>query len=289
MSKNKPIPAAAGEMVKRARAGGIEVTEKLIESYCGLVGRVKLTKPGDPAPFLTIYIGEGRHGSKRRTVAYLESSGRITQRLADRALRVVLRQIKTEQAQRDALDEHELLACDGPDGCGAVYADSMNHTQGDHNARRDAQVRLQYPELPTDAARILHAATSAGIEVNRGPVSFALRHPGEARILVVHGAAHIAQRSQIARDGAVPRALSASAVLYGIEQHALHSRRTAPHINTAELVRRSQEWMPVVSRKRIAEQQRVGRVLRPENAQDSTQWRCRDCGRLAGPDESCGC
>lgn len=265
MSKSKPIPAVAGEMVERARRGGCEVIETLQESHGGLIGSVKLRKPSDPAPFLVIYIGERSWSSKRRPVAYIESSGRVTQRLANRALRVVLREIKAENEQAARTDERkaaieeiaarhpELLTCDGPDGCGATYVDSMNHTRGEHDRRRNEQVAEQYPELPCDAARILHAATAAGIEVSRGPVSFALRHPDEAQILVVHDGRE--PRSRIARDGLVPQALSASAVLYGIEQHALRARlhpRVVAIATSAALVYRSQHVAPRVSAASVA-------------------------------------
>lgn len=100
---NKAIPSVAGEMVERARKGGVLVTEHLTASPWGLVGLVDLKAPGETREFLTIYVGHPAAGSKRRRVSYVESSGQLTQRLADRALRTVLRQLAREHAERQRL------------------------------------------------------------------------------------------------------------------------------------------------------------------------------------------
>lgn len=61
------------------------------------------------------------------------------------------------------------------------------------------------------------------------------------------------------------------------------SKPIPPAVATsAAMIYRSQHQMPIVSAHSRA-------MLAAALAEDSTQWRCADCGRLAGPDEPCGC
>lgn len=162
------IPASAQALIDRCRAAGAEISENLVDSPQGPIGHVKVKAPNEPRAFLTVFIGDSWLGT-RRTVTWVESSGQLTRPQAERVVRVFERaQLAALHAEIDELtgrtapaaDESELLVmCDGPTGCGATYADAMQHTQGEHDER--LRERAQMPETLARVAREAEVAAEA--------------------------------------------------------------------------------------------------------------------------------
>lgn len=156
------IPAGAAALINRARAAGADITENLIDSPAGLIGHVKLKAPNATSAgmarkatraFIIIFISEPRLQVGARRVTYHTNAGHVTRPTAERALIEFEReQLAAVHAQLDEVlgrtEPTELLTCEG---CGATYADSMDHSQGEHD-RRMAE-RAAMPATLADVAR----------------------------------------------------------------------------------------------------------------------------------------
>jgi hypothetical protein len=162
------IPASAQALINRARAAGAEITEYLIDSPQGLVGHVKMVAPGYRLAFLTVHIYSSALKG-RRGVTWVESSGQVSRNSAELIVSGFEREQLAEVHARIAELTGEtapgaelaepLLVCDG---CGATYADAMQHTQGEHDARL-----RELAEMPATLARVTRDAEAAAEATDR--------------------------------------------------------------------------------------------------------------------------
>lgn len=163
------IPASAQALINRARAAGAEITEHLVDSPNGPIGHVKIKAPNELRAFLTVFVLQPRLSVGNRQIVWTESSGQITRPAAERVLIAFEReQLAAMHAQLASLvverfetapAADELLTCEG---CGATYADAMQHTQGEHDQRLREQA-----EMPATLARVAQAAEAAANAADR--------------------------------------------------------------------------------------------------------------------------
>lgn len=157
------IPASAQALINRARAAGAEITEHLVDSPNGPIGHVKIKSPNERRAFLTVFILQPRLSVGNRQTVWTESSGQVTRPAAERVLiafeREQLAAVHARIAEltgETAPAADELLTCEG---CGATYADAMQHTQGEHDRR--LRERAEMAETLARVARDAEAAAEA--------------------------------------------------------------------------------------------------------------------------------
>jgi hypothetical protein len=192
------IPAGAAALINRARAAGADIAENLIDSPYGPIGHVKVKAPDASRAFMIVFVSEPHLQSGARRVIYHTSAGHVTRATAELALATFEReQLAAVHAQLDEVlgrpAPAELLTCEG---CGATYADSMDHTQGEHDRRlREREVLPAVLAVVTRDAEAAAGATDRRVrDLNHRIVGALIKlalPPDEMPIVVQAAWAHI--------------------------------------------------------------------------------------------------